>query len=617
MSVKHNKVSKVLKLSTMGLAIFSTYALANPLQRADWTANDYWEHTQLSFNSLVGDLISDSQCKVSIKKLVACVAVVNKMHQIQNPESKEIITVDLSNGIELINTESTDFNLKQYLIALKSELSATVDPSTMPYLRSNISQRMLNFTRSYLTSTNDSYTAAQLYNTYQTVAVDPHSYIAPQLQTADSSKPAVKSKGLGIGLETILVKNVEKVLVTDVFENSPAQKSGLLIGDVILAINEVDTFKSMINEIRNSDVLALSVLRDKNVINLDVEKGYYSVENVVSTTIKKAEGTYGYIKLRSFMDSTACKKIKSVVKDFKKADDFKGLVLDLRNNGGGLVTQATCIMEVFLEPGAVKWMTREIGASEFVYQRLSYRWAQSYLQNFHSAILINGYSASASEALSMYLQDYEKAFIVGERSFGKGSMQSVYQTKNPNFGSHARGIVEASTAALYYGPKGMSPQVDGVTPDIEVYPKVDQDQATPYMREGDQYAFPILDREVDKSVLVEDRRVENVERVQTCLGHTDRIEKHVEKLVGAKRKAFDLQLASAIEVLRCANDNVRIFKGLGIKTTTDFKMYTPREMYRRSMETSKEDLLVEIDSTMPVHIDEMEVEIVVPEFSQD
>jgi hypothetical protein len=228
-------------------------------------------------------------------------------------------------------------------------------------------------------------------------------------------------------------------------------------------------------------------------------------------------------------------------------------------------------------------MEKILGDNTLDYDSIRRYKKRSGVQDYHSVVLINGYSASASEALSMYLQDYEKAFIVGERSFGKGSVQSVGEFPNKDYGEDSRGIVRAQTQFLYYGPKGISPQLRGVTPDIVAYPKMDQREATEFMRETDLYAFPIPDREVNVDELVRPTRIRQVDIVKNCLHDSSRIKSDYNKLSKTNKSLFDNQLETGIETITCANKEVKVTRKITLNQTNDLEMLSQAELRVRRM----------------------------------
>jgi carboxyl-terminal processing protease len=604
MTFNKKKAKFIKALLVLSISVSSLSAYSGPNERQSWSENDYWEETQLSFSSLINGLISDTNCKESIQKLVACAAVLNKMHDIEDPKNTNTVIINLDNGLSFEKVSSKNLRIKDYLIQLRDELSASFSSEALSLLDGSFSELLTEFVSENVKETNDSLIAANLYNTYLTVAVDPHSYITPKNKSSDSSQAKTDNKGIGIFLEAYLVDEMEKMLVTDVVEKSPAEKAGVKVGDIFLNINLAESFEDMMKEIKRTETFDITVLRQGENVNLTITKGIYTIVNVKSKVIESGEKSFGYIKLRTFSDSSSCTNIKKSISNFKKDPAFAGLILDLRNNGGGLVNQAVCIMENFLEPSSITWMTKDLDADELVYHNFRPKNFVEMVQEFHNVVLVNGYSASASEAVSMYLQDYQKAFIVGERTFGKGSMQMISADDSPELGEDTKGVLAAKTTALYYGPKGASPQVVGVMPDIVSRPKYEQVEVTEYLREEDRYAFPIQDRAYDRRVLINSKRIQDISLISDCMQERSEVQNEFMNSSPIDKEIFDNQLETAIATLNCANDNVKVHRGINLKQTTDLDIISFLEFRMRSFRRGQSENQIGSENKMKRKMDE-------------
>jgi carboxyl-terminal processing protease len=398
--------------------------------------------------------------------------------------------------------------------------------------------------------------AGQLYNEYLALAFDPHTYIQPTSYLQDRSKPAVKRKGIGIYFHIEPINGVDSYVLDEIIPNSPAEKFGLKVGDVILKANEAETSESVYEVIKSQDLITFKIKRGKRVVSIDLEKGFYKVEQVQSSVLVRDDKKYGYIKLRTFSDKTACDKIKAAGVDMINKG-IEGLILDLRNNGGGLVTQMRCISNLYLEDGSRNWAVKYLQQKVDSLIESKARFTDNIFGNMHTVTLINGNSASASEATAMYLKDYRKSFIVGERSYGKGSMQGVGPTRqNP-------AISKGATRALYYGPKGLSPQVTGVSPDIQVFPKIAQTKPTPFKRESDNYLF-VIENTVTPSEVEEQDRKDEVKIIKACLINNNIVQNRFDNSNEVKKTIFDNQLETALGTIECANQNIAIYKNIDI-----------------------------------------------------
>lgn len=187
--------------------------------------------------------------------------------------------------------------------------------------------------------------------------------------------------------------------------------------------------------------------------DISITRGSVKIHSVKYTDMQDG---YAYVKITSFIENTGRDLEKALIDHEKNSKGVKGLVIDLRRNPGGLLDQAIRVSDLFLPEGKiVSTIGREKSKEEIVYASKKARFT-----NFPLIVLMNEYSASASEIVAGALQDNKRAIIMGERSFGKGSVQSVVKLGD---GSGLK-----LTVARYYTPSGKSIQAEGITPDIEL-----------------------------------------------------------------------------------------------------------------------------------------------------
>ena len=293
-------------------------------------------------------------------------------------------------------------------------------------------------------------------------SLDPYSaYMSPEVFNDMQTETSGKFGGLGIevGMEHGVVKVISPI------DNSPASRVGVKAGDYIVKINDIQVQgKSLTEAVQimrgpvGSDI-KITVRRRgvKKAIIFKITREIIKIESVKSKYIDKS---VGYLRLTSFNENSG-DQIKDKIKEFNKKKDIKGYILDLRNNPGGLLSQAIKISDFFLENGEiVSTKGRKISENR--------RWFAKkgdLTKGKTLIVLINEGSASASEIVAGALKDHKRAILVGQNSYGKGSVQSIIPLKN-------KGAIRL-TISKYYLPSGKSISEVGVTPDIEVEESLD------------------------------------------------------------------------------------------------------------------------------------------------
>ncbi|MCO4753797.1 MAG: hypothetical protein KC478_04915 [Bacteriovoracaceae bacterium] len=564
------RITKLFSPILLSLTFSAQAQSPNP--RADWTESDYWEHTQLNFKQSVYGILNQRSCTSRAQNFVGCVATVNKIERIQNPDKKTLVKYDFANR-KFINEDLSDLTAKefrtqyqQYLRDLKAEINQMGRGLRLVNLE--VQDRVKKLEQTIITEDNDSMFGGRLINEYLKVAVDPHTYLVPKLLIEDDSQSSEVHKALGILFATEEFDGVKRFFVRDMTQDSPAVKAGLKLGDIIISVNGLSEITDAYDQMKNSDVVDLEIQRNEAHFNIVVEKDIITYKNVNSKVIMHNGINYGVIKLNSFMDPNGCKAIENKAQEMLTLFMIEGLILDLRNNGGGRIDQAVCINQLFLEPGSIVWSERRlVWGEKIVAQQTSDAHRNQIFKDLHTVTLINANSASASEAVAMHLKDYEKSFIIGERSYGKGSAQTVRQLKTD------RRILKGQTEAIYYGPKGITPQTRGVTPDIVAYPRANNTEATEATRESDQYAFPIPVKNINPSDFITESRKKDINDVKRCLNQSS-LKVRYEKLSPVKQLLFDNQLETGLEVLECANSlNIPIKRDLKLNKVPLFRYH--------------------------------------------
>ena len=288
-------------------------------------------------------------------------------------------------------------------------------------------------------------------------SLDPYSaYMNPESFESMQTETSGKFGGLGIevGMELGVVKVISPI------DNTPASKAGIKAGDYIVKINNTQvqgkTLMEAVDLMRGPVGSSIEItVRRKNVkkaLIFNITREIIQVQSVKSELI---DGNIAYIRLTSFNDNSS-EQIKKKIEKFNKNKDLKGYILDLRNNPGGLLSQAIKISDFFLDNGEiVSTKSRKVSENRKWFAK------KGDITNGKTLIvLINYGSASASEIVAGALKDHKRAIILGENSYGKGSVQSIIPLKN-------RGAIRL-TISKYYLPSGKSISEVGVTPDIEI-----------------------------------------------------------------------------------------------------------------------------------------------------
>ena len=288
-------------------------------------------------------------------------------------------------------------------------------------------------------------------------SLDPYSsYMSPKI--FDEMQTETSGEFGGLGIEVSMEAGVVKVISP--IDDTPASRAGLKAGDYIVKINDVQVQGKSLSEAVDlmrgpvGSGIELTVRRrgERKALTFNIIREVIQVQSVKSEIIDE---NIGYIRLTSFNDNSS-DQIEKQVKKLKKNKNLNSFILDLRNNPGGLLSQAIKISDFFLENGEIV-STKSRKKSE---NRKWFAKKGDITDGKTLLVLINYGSASASEIVAGALKDHKRAIIVGENSFGKGSVQSIIPLKN-------RGAIRL-TVAKYYLPSGKSISEVGVRPDIEV-----------------------------------------------------------------------------------------------------------------------------------------------------
>ncbi len=260
--------------------------------------------------------------------------------------------------------------------------------------------------------------------------------------------------GIEVGMEDGFVKVISPI------DDTPAQRAGIKAGDLIIRLDDKAVKGMMLNEAvklmrgKPGSDITLTVVREgeEKPLSITITRDIITVKSVRGETL---EPGFAYIRVSNFQSHTA-EDLRKSLEELKKENDndIRGLILDLRNNPGGILNAAVSVSDLFLDNGLIVYTEGRIKDSKLKFKAKP----SDILKNAPIIVLVNGGSASASEIVAGALQDHERAIIMGEQTFGKGSVQTILPMND-----------EAAlklTTARYFTPSGRSIQAEGIKPDI-------------------------------------------------------------------------------------------------------------------------------------------------------
>lgn len=354
--------------------------------------------------------------------------------------------------------------------------------------------------------------------------LDPHSGYMDE-EVWEEMQMDTQGKFGGLGIEITMEEGFVKVISP--IEDTPAYKAGVLAGDFIIQIDDAPVFGLTLSE-------AVELMRGEKGDPITITISREGVEpfevNIIRDIIKIQSVKYeifdnvGYLRITSFTEQTESGLIKYIKKIKEELDNKQiGFVLDLRSNPGGLLKQSVKVSDIFLEQGEIV-STRGRNKEDILRYRAK---KGDHINGQPLIVLINGGSASASEIVAGALQDHKRAIIVGTKSFGKGSVQTIIPFKKSGNNKSTTGI--RLTTARYYTPSGESIQGKGIMPDIII------EQGTFESKEFKRYSEADLKDSLDN----EDNENKNDE-------NSDADEETEEK----NRLDTDYQLARAVDLIQ-------------------------------------------------------------------
>jgi len=496
---------------------------------------EYWAESGLQDSDLMS-LIDDQICQNSERQFLAC------MNALGTVLSSQKLILELDGHVRAMTSNDSFSSLKNEKKNLQSWNSWIREDALRMYsisFEKILSEQLALIPR-------DKKRAAilgQSINAYLSILKDPHTYLLPVKYYREVlSQSQLKSVSYGLNLafvdQALLLKKVQK--------NSQAERVGLQKGDRILKVNQKDvrglSLEQVVEEIKSSPRanLRLKIDRKGQILNVSLQRKTQSNSTVELTSLPVSEkamsmqdenfsaaANVGLLTISKFGNKT-CELVKSKILSMGQKIS-SGLVIDLRDNPGGAVDQAACVASLFV--GAQKL---------FTYHYMDLNQADEEVWGDEKAIydgpvsvLINSGTASAAELLAGSLRSHQRASLVGERTFGKGSFQ-----EGEVWAKNSR-LLYFKTLGLYYLPNGETPQVVGLQPDVEVKNRLAGND-----REGELYMYPLQDYSMSST------QSKNELNLKRCLSKSTSSEEE------------DAELTKALNVLDCQSQSRQANQGI-------------------------------------------------------
>ena len=333
--------------------------------------------------------------------------------------------------------------------------------------------------------------------------LDPHSTYLDKKAFKDL-REGTRGEFGGLGIEVGMEDGFVKVITP--IDDTPAFKAGVEAGDLVIRLDEKpvkgmtlsDAVKIMRGKPGTDIVLTIIREGEAKPLKLTITR---AVIKVVSVKNRILEPGYGYVRIASFQTRTGA-NLNEAVAELKKQsanNELKGLVLDLRNNPGGLLNAAVSVSDSFLNSGLIVYTEGRIEHAKMSFKA----GPDDILKGAPIVVLINGGSASASEIVAGALQDHKRAVIMGQQSFGKGSVQTILENN--------KGGAIKLTTARYFTPSGRSIQAEGITPDVTL--------AAVKLEQLDDDFIAIKEKDLSKHLINIDSEEEKEEEVIEAVGN--------------------------------------------------------------------------------------------------
>jgi C-terminal peptidase prc len=462
---------------------------------------DYWKDVGLSFSS-VENILTDSECSSGEKEFVACVNGVNAALSFDSKKrfvlvAAERLTPDSGYGpiekdfgrLKLVRAKApVELDSVAKVEAFKKDRAENIEAlrqvfRTNPHI--DFEGVVAWITNEIVKeSSNESYLTAETLNAILAVENDPHTRLMPTRYFEDDMGSNSETL-VGIGVHIVRVN--KKIVILKPFDGGSGLAAGLRAKDIILAVDGQNIGDLPLNEVvakirgEEGSSVRLRVKRKEKTLDFTIVRKQIQIKNVSEKIVSDMKIPVGYVKLNEFK-TDSCVEVKASVLSLLNRRP-KGLVLDLRENGGGKLDMAVCISSLFVGPNKVIVIQKPISSRS---ADIPFEGSEPQLTDLPLIVLINSRSASASEIVSGALQHYERAILVGDRSFGKGSVQKV---RDVTWFHLPAGVLKlAITTARFYITESQTNQLRGILPNLYAYASPNPtDEDLVALREEDLY----------------------------------------------------------------------------------------------------------------------------------
>jgi carboxyl-terminal processing protease len=442
-----NRLTKALLLLNLGMFLVAPTCVSRKVDRGSKSMDQYWAETGLGSSELDA-LLAPESCQATQANFLSCVNSIEQMAE------RYSLMLSFDGKFQKIRLQDVERRVTE-----KKDLAPWVPLYEAKKTQISFLDLFHSLLEQYVAGPEKSAVIASGINAFISVYKDPHSYLMP---VAMYEEVVANSESRNTNAGFVARRNKQELVVRKVYDGSPAQAAGLKKGDRILALNG-----ESVSALLNSRINDLLKMRDNQRLGLKIarknEKKYLEIlrsETVYPSVVSKllaGPKPIGLITIHKF-SKNICELTRKQLVSLKE-QNIQGLLLDLRDNPGGQVEEAACVANFFVAKGTILFETRYLDISKPSERYIA---EKDPIFNGPLGILINSGSASASEIVAGSLRDLNRAKLIGERSFGKGSFQDG-RVWGPN-----SKIALFETQGFYYFASGWTPQLSGLQPDIQV-----------------------------------------------------------------------------------------------------------------------------------------------------